>query len=119
MTTRPVVGREAITEFRVLERFSLMTTASFFPKTGRTHQIRVHMAHRGHPLVGDRTYGSMKAVKNIDRVELKRVVLSLERQALHASILGFVHPVTKEKLVFESSLPRDISELVEVLHRDR
>ncbi len=115
ITTNPVVGKEAVTEFEVMERFPNMTFARFMPQTGRTHQIRVHMAHRGHPIVGDTTYGSVKAAKNIKDKIIRKAVLGMKRQALHASILGFVHPITEDFMRFESPLPNDIKSLLEVI----
>ncbi len=115
MTTRTETGREAITEYRVLERFPHMTYGQFRLKTGRTHQIRVHMASLGHPIVGDRTYGSMRAAKRLESGLVREAVQKLGRQALHASSLGFVHPVTGEFMHFESALPADIAHLLSVL----
>jgi len=111
-------GRRAVTEYKVVERFSQMTCVELRPKTGRTHQIRVHMAHMGHPVCGDRTYGSMKAAKTLSSPSLKKAVLALKRQALHAKVLGFDHPVTGEKMSFRSSVPGDIEELLKVLRSD-
>lgn len=119
ITTNPVVGKEAVTEFEVIERFPNMTFAKFIPQTGRTHQIRVHMAHRGHPIVGDRTYGSSKAAKNIKDKIIRKAFLGMKRQALHASILGFIHPITEEPMRFESPLPKDIESLLEVIRGEK
>jgi 23S rRNA pseudouridine1911/1915/1917 synthase len=119
ITTNPAVGKEAVTEFEVIERFSNMTFAKFIPQTGRTHQIRVHMAHRGHPIVADKTYGSSKAAKNIKDTIIRKAVLGMKRQALHASILGFIHPVTEDPMRFESPLPNDIKSLLEVIRGEK
>jgi 23S rRNA pseudouridine1911/1915/1917 synthase len=118
MTTRTAVGRKAITEYIVVERFEQMTYAEFRLRTGRTHQIRVHMASRGYPIVGDPTYGSAKAARNLTRRRLIDAVAALGRQALHAASLGFIHPVTGETMSFESDLPPDIAELLEALHEE-
>jgi RluA family pseudouridine synthase len=91
-------GEEARTRFRVRERYADATLAEVELETGRTHQIRVHMAHLGHPVFGDRSYGAPRA-------DLVR------RQALHASRLSFVHPSTSEALTFEAPLPDDLVEL--------
>jgi len=115
MTTRTETGRTAVTDYLVLERFSPMTFAEFRLKTGRTHQIRVQMASIGHPIVGDRTYGSMRAAKGITDRGLRDAVMRLGRQALHAAVLGFVHPVTGDAMRFESPLPADIENLLLVL----
>lgn len=85
--------REAITHYKVLERFPGYDFCSFTLETGRTHQIRVHCAHIGHPVAGDSVYGS---VKNN---------LGLEGQCLHAAVIGFIHPVTEEYMEFSSPLP--------------
>jgi 23S rRNA pseudouridine1911/1915/1917 synthase len=80
-------------------------------ETGRTHQVRVHMAHLGHPLIGDRVYGrERKGFKSILET------LGFKRQALHAKRLGFIHPVTGETLRFDSPLPHDMQELLSELH---
>ena len=85
-------------------------------ETGRTHQIRVHMAHIGHPVLGDATYGagfkaSERRLTEVQAGALRR----LGRQALHAAVLGFTHPVTGKPLHFESPTPSDLAELIEVL----
>lgn len=86
-------GREAITHFNVIERFKDHTLVRCILETGRTHQIRVHMAYIGHPLVGDPVYG------------YKKQKFKLQGQMLHAKVLGFIHPSTKEYIRFESPLP--------------
>ncbi len=86
-------GRDAITEFTVIKRFQNYTLCEFSLKTGRTHQIRVHAKHIGHPVVGDKEYG------------YKNQKFNLEGQLLHAKRLQFTHPTTGEKMVFESPLP--------------
>lgn len=91
-------SREAVTQYKVLKRFKDFTMLELKLRTGRTHQIRVHMAHIGHPLAGDTAYGSAKG---------------LARQALHAKTLGFTHPRTKEVMEFDSNIPLDIQEVIE------
>lgn len=86
-------GRTAVTHYRVLARYKGFTHLELRLETGRTHQIRVHMAHRGHPLAGDPVYGPKKGVS------------SLEGQCLHARTLGFLHPVTREYMELTSELP--------------
>lgn len=97
-SVRYVEGKKAVTHYQVIERLKDFTVLRLKLDTGRTHQIRVHMAHLGHPIVGDRTYGSAKG---------------LSRQALHAELLGFLHPVTKEYREFQSPLPEDMRQLIE------
>lgn len=105
-------GKSAVTHFRVLERFGDATLLSLTLETGRTHQIRVHLSGRGHPVVGDRVYGSP------GRFPPQPLLDSFSRHALHAARLGFTHPLTGEWLSFEAPLPRDFSALLEGL-RDR
>lgn len=99
-------GKRAVTHYRIVEPLKGAALVECRLETGRTHQVRVHMASIGHPLLGDPVYGR---VRNEQREILKR--LNFHRQALHAAELGFVHPVTKAKLSFKSALPSDIQEL--------
>ncbi len=110
-------GKRAVTHWRVLERLPPCAWVELRLETGRTHQIRVHFAEAGHPLVGDATYGRKR---RIDRPpELRRLgfELGLTRQALHAARLGFVHPVTEEALCFDSPVPPDIEAARRALRR--
>ena len=112
-------SREAVTHYDVEESFGAPPYASLVRcrlETGRTHQIRVHMAHIGHPLLGDETYGkgfkaSIGKLPEGARTALK----ALGRQALHAAVLGFEHPVTGEPMHFESPPPRDLADLIAAL----
>jgi 23S rRNA pseudouridine1911/1915/1917 synthase len=99
-------GREALTFYEVLEQYSGHTLLKVRLKTGRTHQIRVHLKHIHHPVVGDPVYG-MAAGKNF----------GMMRQALHAKCLHFIHPETGEKVEFESDLPQDMQQLLRKLKR--
>ncbi len=101
-------GRHAVTRARLTERFGKVAAlVDCRLETGRTHQIRVHMAHTGHGLVGDPVYGGRRLPPALD--------VSFDRQALHAATLGFVHPVTSEKLLFQSPAPSDLAHLIEEL----
>ncbi|MFD2920063.1 RluA family pseudouridine synthase [Terrimonas rubra] len=110
-------GKEAITHYEVLERFNYVTLVRCILETGRTHQIRVHMKHLGHPLFSDDFYGGDRIVKGTVYTKYKQFVENCfaicPRQALHAKTLGFEHPVTKEKLFFETDLPEDIANVIE------
>ncbi len=109
-------GKEAITHYKVLERFGYVTLVQCVLETGRTHQIRVHMQHIGHPLFNDATYGGDKIVKGTVFSKYKQFVENCfeicPRQALHAKTIGFVHPSTGKDMLFESELPADISGLI-------
>jgi len=113
-------GRAAVTHWRVEERLGPASLVACRLETGRTHQIRVHLAHIGHPLLGDSIYGAGFKTKASRLSEDARAALdALGRQALHAAILGFTHPITGEPVAFESPLPEDLDRLVNVLRRDR
>ncbi|WP_323005618.1 RluA family pseudouridine synthase [Pseudorhodobacter sp.] len=113
------VGRHAVTRARTLESFGTPPVAALIEcwlETGRTHQIRVHMAHAGHGLIGDPTYGGKRKLseKAIGAAAVAAVA-AFPRQALHAATLGFAHPVTGEMLEFSAPLPDDIAELLVAL----
>ncbi len=111
-------GREAITHWETLEKFGVASLVACRLETGRTHQIRVHMAHIGHPLIGDRSYGAgFKTKASLLGDEARSLVDALGRQALHAGTLGFEHPITREELLFESPLPPDLAALKAALAR--
>jgi len=105
-------GRHAITHYAVAERYAEASLVRCRLETGRTHQIRVHLAHRGHPLLGDAVYGAAFRTKAAKLGEAARAALiALDRQALHAELLGFAHPRTGETMRFESPLPPDMAAL--------
>ena len=109
-------GRSAVTHWRVEDLLGPATLVSCRLETGRTHQIRVHLAHIGHPLLGDQVYGAGFKSKAAQLSEGARIaLLALGRQALHAVKLGFAHPVTGEELFFESAPPDDLSKLINKL----
>ncbi len=109
MSTRARRGRSAVTRFRTLERFAAATLIEAAPETGRTHQIRVHLAARGHPIVGDRVYGRGRG----------GCTSLIGRQALHAASLTLRHPVTGAKLALQAALWPDIRDLLERLRTAR
>jgi len=110
-------GKEAVTHYEVLERLGYVTLVSCKLETGRTHQIRVHMKHIGHTLFNDARYGGEKILKGTTFTKYKQFVENcfkiLPRQALHAKTLGFVHPVTREFLKFDTELPHDMVDCIE------
>jgi 23S rRNA pseudouridine1911/1915/1917 synthase len=105
------IGKEAITHYKALQNFRYVTLVQCNLETGRTHQIRAHMRHLGHPLFNDATYGGDKILKGTQTGKFKTFVDNcfkiIPRQALHAKSLGFVHPHTKEWMQFNSELPLD------------
>ncbi len=111
-------GREAVTHWRMLENFGPAALLACRLETGRTHQIRVHMAHIGHPLLGDPVYATgFKTKIGLLPAQAAAAVTALHRQALHAATLGFEHPVTGELLLFESALPDDLAALASALRQ--
>lgn len=112
-------GRHAVTRARIVESFGTPGVAALIEcwlETGRTHQIRVHMTHAGHGLIGDPTYGGKRklAAKSLNPAAIA-AVQNFPRQALHAAVLGFTHPVSGEEMRFEAPLPQDMSDLIETL----
>ena len=104
-------AKRAVTHYEVIEAYGQITYLKLVLETGRTHQIRVHMSHNGHPLLGDTVYGGGRTVFEKQHSKL------LSGQALHAKRLTLTHPRTKERLTFESELPNEFSKLVEILRK--
>ena len=111
-------GREAVTHFTVREKFPAHSLLDVRLETGRTHQIRVHMAHIRHPLVGDPVYGGRMAMPRGISPQLEQVIRGFRRQALHAQRLSFEHPHSAEMLSFEAPIPPDMQQLIETLRTD-
>lgn len=111
-------GKEAITHYRVAERFRVHTLVNVKLETGRTHQIRVHMAHIHYPLVGDPVYGGRLRIPPAATPELDKVLRAFKRQALHAASLGFVHPLSGESVSWQAELPEDMQQLLSVCRQD-
>ena len=122
MAVRPHGGREAITNYEILQRFGdaqrpIISLLRCRLETGRTHQIRVHMAHIGHPIVGDPVYGGGRSRAKGLPEEVLQAIAALGRQALHATSLGFIHPLKNELLSHDSPLPADMAALAQCLAR--
>lgn len=113
----PELGKPAVTNYEVLERLGYVTLVKCRLETGRTHQIRVHMKHIGHTLFNDERYGGNIILKGTAFTKYKQFVQNCfslcPRQALHAKTLGFIHPRTGEEMLFESSLPEDMTLMIE------
>jgi 23S rRNA pseudouridine1911/1915/1917 synthase len=111
-------GRDAITHYRVRERFRAHTVVECRLETGRTHQIRVHMAYAKHPLIGDPLYGGSFRLPKAASPELTEALRTFRRQALHAEKLAFRHPVSGETIETQAPLPADLQALIAVLRAD-
>ena len=112
-------GKPAVTHYRVIERFAAHTYISVQLETGRTHQIRVHFAHRRHALVGDQTYGGRLAIPAGASDRLRDTLRQFRRQALHAEKLSFAHPRSGEKIELQLVPPADFADLLSALAEDR
>lgn len=110
-------GKHAVTHYKVVERFGYVTLVECQLETGRTHQIRAHMKHIGHPLFNDELYGGDRIIKGTVFSKYKQFVMNcfemLPRQALHARSLGFIHPISNEPIFFTSELPADMGGVVQ------
>lgn len=111
------IGKSAVTHYRILERFGYVTLVECILETGRTHQIRAHMKHIGHPLFGDERYGGTEILRGQRSSTYKAFIQNCfkvcNRQALHAKTLGFVHPTTGRQMDFTSDLPNDMKQLID------
>jgi len=111
-------GKESVTHYRVISRFRAHTHIQCQLETGRTHQIRVHMTHIRHPLVGDPVYGGRLNIPGGCSPQLAAILREFKRQALHAARLGFIHPITGEEVSWEVPLPEDMLNLLAILKAD-
>ena len=109
-------GKHAVTHYKVLQRFGYVTVVQCTLETGRTHQIRVHMKYLGHPLFNDERYGGDKILKGTTFTKYKQFIMNCfkecPRHALHAKTLGFDHPMTGERMSFDSDIPHDMMEVI-------
>jgi 23S rRNA pseudouridine1911/1915/1917 synthase len=112
-------GREAVTHYRIVERYRAHTLVRVQLETGRTHQIRVHLAHIGYPIVGDPVYGGRRKLPAGCSPALAAALSAFPRQALHAARLALAHPVTGRPLEWEAPVPEDMARLTAALQRDR
>jgi 23S rRNA pseudouridine1911/1915/1917 synthase len=111
-------GRDSVTHYRVIKRFRAHTHVRVQLETGRTHQIRVHLAHAGFPIVGDRVYGGRLALPRGASEDLVAALRAFPRQALHAARLEFAHPVTGKVVACSAPLPDDMRQLLGILALD-
>ena len=120
MTTVETGGRHAVTHYEVLEVYPKFALVQLTLETGRLHQIRVHLQHIGHPVVGDAIYGGeQRALNDADTTQLKHALAHLKRQALHARVLGFEHPTTGENLTFSAPMPKDMQRVIDALRTNQ
>lgn len=116
-------GKHSLTEYEVMEQFEFLSLLRLKLKTGRTHQIRVHLTHIGHPVFGDPTYGGRShhwgGLEGKKSQQARNLLDAIQRQALHAKTIGFIHPVRNTPMKFESNLPTDMNELLKKLHSSR
>jgi len=110
-------GKNAITEYKIIEEYDFLSQINLRLRTGRTHQIRVHMSYSGHPVFGDEMYGGRVPhsvnLTSALKIRINNLLELLPRQALHARLLGFIHPHSKEKIEFVTELPQDMINLID------
>lgn len=115
MSSKVEEGREAVTNWEMIEEWPQFSLLKLSLETGRTHQIRVHLNDVGHPVVGDAQYGGKKQANNITDPQLRSYAKSLDRQMLHACLLGITHPETGEWMEFSSEIPDEMKKFIELL----
>lgn len=112
-------GKPAVTHYRILQRYRAHTHLQVRLETGRTHQIRVHLAHQHYPVVGDGTYGGRPRLPPKSSEEFKKTLLNFKHQALHAQKLGLIHPRTQQLMTWDAPLPEDMHNLLLALEEDK
>jgi len=117
MSTRSRHGKDALTLWKIRERYGMATLLDIEIKTGRTHQIRVHLSDRGWPVIGDAVYGNASKLQTVRNAALKAGIKALSRQMLHARQLSFLHPQNQERMVFTAPLPEDMENLLVLLRK--
>ena len=115
-------GRQAVTHYKVLKEYKIASLVELKLETGRTHQIRVHLQHLGHPVLGDPDYGGrsrslFSQFASADPKQAEDLLEAIDRQALHAAVLGFVHPTSGKYLEFKAPLPGDMEEVLRLLEQ--
>lgn len=115
MSVKTRRGKTAVTHFKVLSRFDQFTLLELTLETGRTHQIRVHLSSINHPVVGDQIYGGKERIIGVKDPKLRKVIKKLGRQALHATILGFIHPESNKYMEFTAPIPEDFQIVLDAL----
>jgi 23S rRNA pseudouridine1911/1915/1917 synthase len=115
MTSRADKGRKAVTHWEVIKQWKGFSLLQLSLQTGRTHQIRVHLSDMGHPVVGDPQYGGRRRANSIEDPFIQSHMKALERQMLHASTLGIIHPITNKPMEFKSEMPDDMNEVIRML----
>jgi 23S rRNA pseudouridine1911/1915/1917 synthase len=111
MSTKSKRGKDALTLWKARERYGVATLLEVEIKTGRTHQIRVHLSDRGYPVIGDQVYGNSAKINTVKDPLLKATIKAFNRQALHATQLSFIHPQKGERVVFTADMPQDMTGL--------
>ncbi|MCK4306729.1 RluA family pseudouridine synthase [candidate division WOR-3 bacterium] len=117
MAVTPLRSRSAVTYFKTIKEFKYITHLAVKLETGRTHQIRVHLSHLNHPVVGDLTYDGRARPPEVPLEEFNKTMQIMTRQALHAESLAFIHPISKKEISLQAPLPPDMQELLDYLSK--